>query len=447
MRRPIEALGGVDRAGAAAHLNAGLAATMAGDHEAAADAYRAALRRDPSLLPAHNNLALALRAQHRFERAEAAARAGLRHGPDAAPLHHTLGLILRDLRRHAESATAHAWAIANMPDFAPAYLGLGNARRTLGDTEGAEKMLRTARRLDPADAATTLALAMLLLATGRHDEGWALHEARLPGAGVTFSDAPAWDGAPTAETVLIEAEQGFGDTIQFSRLLPEAARRAPVIARVPPALVRLLATLPGGIPVVPNTEPPPPHARACRLMSLPHLIGVSGAPVPYLSADPARWSARLAKLPGPRIGLAWAGGTAFAEAADKVLPAAQVERLVRLPASFVSLQVGPAPKPRTRLFDPSAELTDFAETAALIAALDLIVSVDTAVAHLAGAMGKPVWLLDRADGCWRWQPGFGPAGWYPTLRIFRQDTIGDWRGPVDAVLAAYSSDFSASARA
>jgi len=447
MQRPTQALRGIDRPGAAAYLDAGIVASMAGDHEAAAEAYRAALRRDPSLLPAHNNLALALRAQNRFERAEAAARAGLRHGPDAAPLHHTLGLILRDLRRHSEAATAHAWAIATMPDFAPAYLGLGNARRTLGDTAGAEQALRTARRLDPADPASTLALAMLLLATGRHDEGWSLHEARVPGAGVAFSDAPGWDGAPTTETVLIEAEQGFGDTIQFSRLLPEAARRAPVIARMPPSLVRLLAALPGSPRIVSNAEPPPPHTLACRLMSLPHLLGVAGAPVPYLTADPARWTARLAPLPGPRVGLAWAGGMAFAEAADKVLPAAQVERLLRLPASFVSLQVGPAPKLRTRLFDPTAELADFSQTAELIAALDLVISVDTAVAHLAGAMGKPVWLLDRADGCWRWQPGFGPDGWYPTLRIFRQNAIGDFCGPVDAVLAAYSSTFNASARA
>jgi hypothetical protein len=212
--------------------------------------------------------------------------------------------------------------------------------------------------------------------------------------------------------------------------------------RVPAALLRLLTGFPGTAEVLDQAAPLPTYDFHVALMSLPDRLGVAEpcpVPVPYLSADPGEWLARLAALPGRRVGLAWAGNPGFAADHLRSVPPAALAPLAALPGvSFVSLQKGAAATPPVALPDWTAELHDLAATASLIMALDLVISVDTAVAHLAGALGRPVWLLNRFDTCWRWGAQGEACRWYPTLRQFRQSVPGDWAGPVARVVAALS---------
>ena len=258
--------------------------------------------------------------------------------------------------------------------------------------------------------------------------------------------------------VLVRAEQGFGDMLQFCRYVPHLADLgARVVLEVPTPLRRLMGGLDGVDRVVAAGEALPWFDRHCRLMSLPRLFGtrLETIPdqVPYLRAEPAlveQWRARLSGLRGRRIGLVWAGGMRIdkphAAAIDRrrSIPFALLAPLASAPGcGFVSLRVGdtaPVDGPEAPradwLLDVSDGITDFADTAALIETLDLVIAVDTAVAHLAGALGKPVWLLNRFDSCWRWLRDREDSPWYPGLRQFRQTTPGDWDGVIARVVAA-----------
>ena len=222
---------------------------------------------------------------------------------------------------------------------------------------------------------------------------------------------------------------------------------------VPDALRALLTSLPG-VSILAVNDPIPANAVQYPLLSLPLLFGTTPETIPaaaaYLRADPAReahWRHRVSPLPGPRVGLVWAGnprlGTASLGATDRrrSLPEGALTPLSQIATvSFVSLQVGDAPPPGVALHDWTKDLTSFAETAALVAALDLVISVDTSVAHLAGALGKPVWLLNRFDTDWRWGDGETSA-WYPSMRIFRQTMPGDWAGVIARIANALEDSF------
>ena len=256
--------------------------------------------------------------------------------------------------------------------------------------------------------------------------------------------------------LLVHSEQGLGDTLQFCRFVPIVAQGAKIVLEVQPPLHRLLADLPGIAEIVAEGDKLPPFDLHCALLSLPRFLGTSletiPGEVPYLTADPllvSAWRRRLAGLAGLKIGLVWAGGPRPDEPAESSVDRHRSMPLARLAAlaevegvSFVSLQKGPPaaqaaqPPPGMVLHDFTAELDDFADTAALVEALDLVISVDTAVAHLAGALGKPVWLLNRFDTCWRWLLGRDDSPWYPTLRQFRQPAAEDWDSVIAAVKAA-----------
>jgi hypothetical protein len=256
--------------------------------------------------------------------------------------------------------------------------------------------------------------------------------------------------------VLVVQEEGLGDTLQFLRYLPLLAERgARVAVAVPPELTRLIRTVPGVIDVPAGDAPVPKHDFHCSFNGLPRAFETTletiPCAVPYLAADPAlvtRWARRLPAIQALRVGLAWAGqarpwlpgfvGVDQRRSTDlaTLAPLAAVSGV-----RFVSLQKGgAAPEARTPadaldLLDVMAEVRDFADTAAIVANLDLVISVDTSVVHLAGAMGKPVFLLDRYDNCWRWLSGRDDSPWYPSLRIFRQSRPGEW-APVIARVAA-----------
>ena len=319
---------------------------------------------------------------------------------------------------------------------------------------------------DDPDAHTRLAVA--LLGCGEWAEAWphyAWRWMRMPGAHhvpaapLVRPDPAAWRG----RTVLLFTEQGHGDTLQFLRYVPMVAAVAgAVVLEVDSEMLTLARTLAGGATVVEVGEDLPAHDFAVPLMHLPWAFGttVSNVPaeVPYLAADAAavaRWRGRLGALPqepgGRRVGLVWAGGRRAADPLSvrvdrrRSMPLAALAPLAAVAGvSFVSLQKGPPGREAVPagmvLHDWTGELEDFADTAALIAALDLVICVDTSVVHLAGALGRPVWMLDRYDSCWRWLRERADSPWYPTLRRFRQETPGDWGGVVARVVAALAAE-------
>jgi hypothetical protein len=236
-----------------------------------------------------------------------------------------------------------------------------------------------------------------------------------------------------------------GDTLQFCRFIPQAAALARVVVACPPSLKTLLQGLPN-VAEVAVGKPVPAYDMHCPLMSLPALLGIPperfAETVPYLQADPAAaavWRARLADLPGPRVGVVWAGNPAYPADRKRSVPFEKLAPLLALPGvSFVSLQMGEAAAAgQSRFaFDAAPLIGDYADTAALIEALDLLISVDTSAAHLAGALGRPVWLLNRADTDWRWLLERSDTPWYPTMRLFRQPAPGDWSFVVRSVAEA-----------
>jgi tetratricopeptide (TPR) repeat protein len=421
-------------------------------HEAEA-CCREAIRLRPDLPEAHNNLGNLLRSMERFEEAEAACRAALRLRPGYLSALSNLGNALRDQSRFAEAEACYRRALDQKPDYVEALNNLGGVLNDQGRPEEAERHYRSALQLKPdyVDAHVNLALTLLLM--GRLEDGWRHYEWRWEKRKHEqhrgFAQ-PLWEGGETGDRVLLlHAEQGFGDTLQFCRFVPLAAAGGRVILEVQRPLVDLLKTLPGVEQVVAQGDPLPPFDVHCPLLSLPNRLGTSLDTLPrasYLTADPARaaaWRERVATLEGLKIGLVWAGSPTMAADRRRSMMLGQLAPLGRLPGvSFVSLQKGPAAQQASQppagmvLHDWTAELRDFTDTAALIDALDLVIAVDTGVVHLAGALGKPVWLLNRYDRCWRWMIDRDDSPWYESLRQFRQPKPGDWDSVITAVCRA-----------
>jgi Flp pilus assembly protein TadD len=384
-------------------------------------------------------------------------REALRRAPDDADTQLRLGDTLLAQDRLHEAVASYRGALACQPDLVAAHANLGTALGRLGYADEAEASHRAALRCAPDLAELHESLGLALLRVGKLDDGWSEYEWRLraPTASSRFAQ-PQWAGEPLGDRVLlIHAEQGFGDTIQFCRYVCRIAAAARVVLEVPEPLVRLLAGLPGGAHVVAHGAPLPRFDLHCPMLSLPFVFRTTLETVPnqmpYLAADPARaaaWRERLTPLGGKRVGVVWAGRPTHLADRRRSLSLTSLEPLTDVSGiSFVSLQTGPAaaqaqrPPPGMVLHDWTAELGDFAETAALVAGLDLVITVDTAVAHLAGALGRPVWLLNRFDGCWRWLLARDDSPWYPSLRQFRQPHPGDWDAVLRAVTAALA-DYS-----
>jgi tetratricopeptide (TPR) repeat protein len=441
--------------------NLGTVLKAQGRQDAAIASYRRAINVSPNYPEAHNNLGTALLEQGRTQEAIGCYRKALSLRPDYPEAHFNLGTAIWELGQPDAAVACYQNALALRPHDADALLNLGTAQKELGRLDEAATCYRKVLALEPQHPEAHCNLGIVLLAQGELAEGWRQHEWRwqtpqLINARRNFAQ-PQWLGeAAAGSTLLIHAEQGFGDTIQFCRYAGLAAARGlRVILEVQQPLVRLLQGIPGVDRVIARGEPLPAFKLHCPMLSLPMALGLTLANLPgfapYLHADPAQaaaWRTGLPELigPGARIGLAWAGSSRKHSrslaavdrrrslAPDRLAPLFKVPGL-----RFVSLQKGgpmaPGEFPLTDVMDA---MQDFADTAALIANLDLVISVDTAVAHLAAALGKPVWLLDRFDACWRWFTGRRDSPWYPGLRLYRQPRPGDW----DAVLAEITGDLA-----
>ncbi len=410
---------------------------------------------------AHCNLANALAALGQDGPAALHYRAALDLAPDNAQVHANHGRALLRQGRGAEAARALAEADRLAPGAPAVHNDLAVAHLLMNQPAPAIAWCDAVLAVDPGHANARYNRGLARLKAGDFG-GWADHEARW-GTTVLAPTArawpvPLWTGEPIAgRTVLLHAEQGFGDTLQFCRYASlVAARGARVLMEVPGPLVTLLGSLTGpaaviasGAPLRDPGAPLPAFDLHCPLMSLPWACGTTldtiPAPVPYLAPDPQRaaaWAERLAPLPRPRVGLVWAGAgrphDPLAAATDRrrSLPPEALGPLLDVPGiAWASLQKDATPAD-PRILDLSRDLTDFAETAAVIANLDRVIGVDTAVIHLAGAMGKPVWVLSRYDACWRWMLDRDDSPWYPTLRLFRQPAPGDWAPAIIAAAAA-----------
>lgn len=425
--------------------------------------------------------------------------------PDFAQAWNNRACVLRDLGRPADALASCDHALALQPAYPDAWSNRGNAFSDLNQPEEAERSYRRALELAPAfaDAWNNLGLAQIdlnqhaqalssyeralaanpaaaethwneslcLLQMGRLEAGWQKYEwrwerSRIKASRRVFAQ-PLWlgDFSIGGKTILLHAEQGLGDTLQFCRYAALVSKLgAKVMLEVPPELMRLMSTLDGVDQLIEAGEALPPFDCHCPLLSLPLAFKTdldsipSATPYLYAHAEAARqWRDRIHAQADTRlkVGLVWAGGNRphVAELrkndARRSIAFEQLAPILDVPnVQFFSLQKGPAAQQLKsgewggRIVDYTEELDDFADTAALVANLDLVISVDTSTAHLAGALDRPVWILNRFDTCWRWMLERTDTPWYPGARLFRQPALGDWDSVMQAArdaLAALSA--------
>ena len=451
------------------HLGNVLAAE--GRHTEAEARFRRALALDPGLVDACNNLGTSLRAQGRDDEAEAGFRTALVLRSDYAPAHYNLGLALAK-RGELEAAVASfrtALSIPSEPRPIDRLVEVHDAlAQTLMELERYDEALEVCRArcgLKPEDKRGEWHESLALLTLGRFAEGLPKYERRweLPG----FRDGAEAALPPPAvlppislsgQRVLLLAEQGRGDAIQFSRYAPLVAELgATVTVAVPPDLVVLMHSLAGVDAVIDDSGPEPPHDVSVAMMSLPLAFATELASIPcttpYLSAPADRlaaWRERLGPPMRPRVGLCWWGSQHLPERSMALRHLGSLLSLQGIEFHAVQKEIREADlawlAPDGGLVRHDAALSDFAETAALLALMDLVVTIDTSVAHLAGAIGRPVWIMLRRNPDWRWFVGRDDSPWYPTARLFRQGRTGGWEAVVEAVRAALRGFFAGRTR-
>jgi tetratricopeptide (TPR) repeat protein len=410
------------------------------------------------------------------------AQRGLVLKPDTTALHYYQALMLQIHGRPDEAARVYFTLLELEPDHSRALANLGVVLKDLGSLSEAERYLRQVIDIEPSNRGARANLGLVLLAAGNYEQAWPYFEDRAanfvdadgrPSSGSAGLPLPEWrgerlDGASEGATgaaavggkrLLVVPEQGYGDSLQFVRYLPLALERFSQVGYICPQPLRRLyeqslCTRWPGLVMLDDAYPDVSNwDYQCPLMSLPMAFGTRVDNIPastYLHADAelsAAWRARLDALPEPRlprVGIVWAGGhSGLTEDMARSLPFARIAPLLALQGiHWISLQKTDDDTKRAgartggRLIDWMDEVTDFADTAALIDNLDLVIAVDTSVAHLAAAMGKPVWLLNRFAGCWRWLRQRDDSPWYPSVRIFTQPARGDWNDVLNRVAIA-----------
>jgi tetratricopeptide (TPR) repeat protein len=422
--------------------------------------YRACLR----LAPADSGLRLDF-ASYLLENSDPeAALFVLRDAPDCAATSNSRGMALAETGKFKEATRCFDRAARLDPATPQGWSNLGMMLRIEGRFDESLAAYDRSVAIGANDPRIKVNRAIALLHAGRWEDGWRDYESRFNQPGyVAASDAPALPAIEAnmrldGQRVLIWHEEGFGDTLQFARYLPIlVGMGATVTAMVPAPLTRLLLGIEGVTVIQAGAGVSPPHDLQSPFFSLPRAFGTTIRTVPnapYITADSTLAAAWAARLPqdGLRAGLVWAGqARPWLQGFTSVDRRRSADLAAFAPLApvrgvrFVSLQAGTAaaqgqePPQGMELTDPMEAVRDFADTAAIIANLDVVISVDTSVAHLAGAMGKPVFLLDRYDNCWRWLHGRNDTPWYPSMTIFRQPRPGDWMSVMHRVASALAS--------
>jgi TPR repeat/Tetratricopeptide repeat len=366
--------------------------------------------------------------------------------PNNAQVINSRGIVLHKAARFSEAIASFDKAVSLNPRYADAHINRGLSMRETGRLDEAIASFERAIQLDPDSPEGHYNRGLTYLLLGDLVQGWAEYEWRWKAKVVTTThhlSQPRWDGGDIAsKRLLLHAEQGFGDAIQMARFVPLLSRRCRrIILECPPSLFRIFGSLDANVELVRLGDPLPEFDVHCPMMSLPFALRTTletiPAKTPYLRANSEmvdRWSSRI--LNGSkkmRVGLVWAGRPELKHDHNRSLRLEQFGPLFKIDnLQLYSLQKGPAADQihslshQTTLIDHTSELNDFADTAALIENLDLVISVDTAVAHLAGAMGKATWILLSYVPDWRWLLNREDTPWYPTMRLLRQSTSGNW---------------------
>jgi tetratricopeptide (TPR) repeat protein len=507
-RRSVEAAACFRQAGelapreAVAHYRLGNALLQQNHYAEAEAAYRRCLGAQPGHVEALVNLGFALGEQKRLDEAKVCYEQALALRPDLPEVYHNLGNVLREQGKMAEALARYREALRLKPDYAGAHVNLGIALAGQGEVDVAVRSLREGVRLQPSSAQAHTSLGAALCAQGRLEEALAQYETALrlePDNPEAHWDRalvrllqgdyergwqeyewrwrcprppplppfrqPRWDGSPLqGRTILLYAEQGLGDTFQFVRYAPRVrAGGGRVVLQCQDALLPLLSRTPGIDALVGHSASPPAFDVYVPLGSLPGLLGTTlsniPAEVPYLFADPdlvAHWRRELAPVSGFRVGIAWQGSPQHPWDRHRSVPLSHFEPLARVPGiRLISLQQGSGMEQLTSLAGRFPVLTlgglldktsgAFMDTAAVLHNLDLLVTVDTVLAHLAGGLGLPGWVALHHTPDWRWLLGRDNSPWYPTLRLFRQIRQGDW-SDVFASLAAALQEAAARRR-
>jgi len=396
----------------------------------------------PSDAAVQNDRGIALAQVGELSEAAACFEQALSLNPHYAEAHNNLGIVLAKQDRVEKALGAYRQSITLKPDNPEAYYNLGNLCRDLGQWEEAQANYEEAIRLKPEHADAHTNLAMIWLLRGDFERGWPGYEWRWRTPGFACRDfvPPPWDGSPLAgATILLHAEQGLGDTLQFIRYVPLVKERGGfVIVECPPTLLRLLASCSGIDELVPYGTPLPPFPTHAPLMSLPRLLGttLNTVPhaIPYLSVRPELreyWRKELSAIQALKVGVFWQGDPRHRKDRQRSIPLDGFAPLADLAGvQLCSLQEGPGTEQLTTaafpILDLASRCKDFADTAAALVNLDLVITVDSAVAHCAGALGIPVWVLLPYAPDWRWLLHREDSPWYTTMRLFRQKQPGDW---------------------
>ncbi len=430
----------------------GCAQLQRGRYYEAAELIEKAIGIDSRAAQFYNSLGMAQRALNRRDQAEASYRRALEIEPNFAEAIGNLGNVLHHRGDLANAEALQRRAVALEPHQPVFHNNLGTTLYDQGDLAGAEDCFHSALVLDPKYPDAHFHLGLIMLHRGDYQAGWSEYEWRWRMRSFVTPlrnfNVPQWRGEKlNGARVLLHTEQGFGDMIQFARYVPLVARAGgTVVLEAPKELMRLFAGIAGTAEIVERGQPLPPVDYHCSLMSLPISFDTTVATIPAstpyfeIPTDIAEhWRRRLTN-PRHKVGLFAAGRVTWKAHYDRSVPTAVLASLALPGIAFYSLQKNaPLEVPGTDVTDLTPEFKDFADTAAAILALDLVVTIDSAVAHLAGALGRPVWLLLHAMADWRWLIGRDDSPWYPTMRLFRQQKPGDWAEPIARVTAGLKS--------
>jgi tetratricopeptide (TPR) repeat protein len=444
-----------------AHSNRGNVLQALGRFDDALRSYECALQIKPNYAEAYSNRGNVLQALGRFDEALLSYERALHVRPHYAEAHNNSGNALQALGRFDEALLSYERALHVKPHYAEAHSNRGNALQALGRLDEALLSYNRAISLEPNFLLAYKNRAYAELLAGNFADGWLDHEWRWKGmTEARFAHETRWRGRESliGKTIVLHSEQGLGDALQFSRYVKQVADLgATVILEVPSQLAALLGNLPGLSQLVVRGEQLPAFDYHCPLMSLPLAFRTSlstiPAQVPYIVSDSIKrrfWMEHLGVRTKPRVGLVWSGGfrpdqpEVWPVNSRRNVPLAKLSVLRNPDIDFYSLQKGEQAESELaelkatgwqgpELIDFTHALHDFSDTAALVENLDLVISVDTSVAHLAGALAKPVWIMNRFDTCWRWLLNRADSPWYPTARLYRQQRVGDWDEVIERI--------------
>jgi tetratricopeptide (TPR) repeat protein len=428
--------------------NLGLAQLQMGQLNEALDSFRQVVRLKSDFAEAHSNIGIVMNKLRRLDEASQSFRQALAFKPDMVEALVGLASVLCEQGKLEEAVSASLGALRLKPDHAEAHSNLGQMYLEMGKTEAALEQYEVALRLKPDYGGAHWSRALLLLLLGRFNDGWLEYEWRHVLKKVSWEHIrrPLWDGSPLAgRTILIHTEQGAGDIFQMIRFAPLVKQQGgTVILACPGRLLAILKQCQGIDHLVAGEGELPPFDLHVPLMSVPGMLRTTleaiPANIPYIFADPKlveTWRLALAQYPGRKVGIAWQGDPKFPSDRARSIPLGRFEHLSRLRGvQLLSLQKGfgseqlAGMKAPAAIVDLGSRLDQtggaFTDTAAVMKNLDLVITSDTSIAHLAGALGVPVWVALAYIPDWRWLLGRDDSPWYPSMRLFRQTRRGDW---------------------